>query len=149
MKVLYIADVTAEGARHGHVRSSDGLLDLDLALPPGMGGRGDKTNPEQLFGAGYAACFGGAVEYQAMLAKKKTGVVTVRAHVGVGPFDEGKGEGFTLRVELDVTIPEQDQASAEELVAAAHRTCPYYKARRGNIAELVTAQGGERVRPRA
>ena len=86
MKVLYTADVTAEGARHGHVRSSDGLLDHDLALPPGMGGRGDKTNPEQLFGAGYAACFGGAVEYQAALAKKKTGVVTVRAQVGVGPF---------------------------------------------------------------
>ena len=119
MQVLYTADVTAEGARHGHVRSSDGLLDLDLALPPGMGGRGDKTNPEQLFGAGYAACFGGAVEYQALQAKKKTGVVKVQAHVSVGPFDEGKGEGFTLRVELDVTIPELDQLSAEELVAAA------------------------------
>ncbi len=142
MQVLYTADVTAEGARHGHVRSSDGLLDLDLALPPGMGGRGDKTNPEQLFGAGYAACFGGAVEYQAMLAKKKTGVVTVRAHVSVGPYDEGKGEGFTLRVELDVTIPEQDQASAEELVAAAHRTCPYSNATRGNIEVKVTAHGG-------
>jgi Ohr subfamily peroxiredoxin len=108
-----------------------------------MGGRGDKTNPEQLFGAGYAACFGGAVEYQALLAKKKTGVVSVQAHVSVGPFDEGKGEGFTLRVELDVTIPEQDQASAEELVAAAHRTCPYSNATRGNIEVVVRAKGGE------
>jgi lipoyl-dependent peroxiredoxin len=143
MQVLYTADVTAEGARHGHVRSSDGLLDLDLALPPGMGGRGDKTNPEQLFGAGYAACFGGAVEYQALQAKKKTGVVKVQAHVSVGPFDEGKGEGFTLRVELDVTIPELDQASAEELVSLAHRTCPYSNATRGNIEVVVTAHGGK------
>jgi Ohr subfamily peroxiredoxin len=143
MQVLYTADVTAEGARHGHARSSDGLLDLDLALPPGMGGKGDKTNPEQLFGAGYAACFGGAVEYQAMLAKKKTGVVKVRAQVSVGPFDEGKGEGFTLRVELEVTSPEQDQVSAEELVAAAHRGCPYSNATRGNIEVKLTAHGGK------
>jgi Ohr subfamily peroxiredoxin len=143
MQVLYTADVTAEGARHGHARSSDGLLDLDLALPPGMGGKGDKTNPEQLFGAGYAACFGGAVEYQAMLAKKKTGVVKVRAQVSVGPFDEGKGVGFTLRVELEVTIPEQDQVSAEELVAAAHRGCPYSNATRGNIEVKLTAHGGK------
>lgn len=142
MKVLYTADVTAEGARHGHVRSSDGLLDHDLALPPGMGGRGDKTNPEQLFGAGYAACFGGAVEFMAQQAKKATGVVTVRAQVGVGPFDEGQGEGFTLRVELDVTIPEQDQKGAEELTAAAHRVCPYSNATRGNIEVVVRAHGG-------
>ncbi|HEX4065174.1 MAG TPA: organic hydroperoxide resistance protein [Acidobacteriaceae bacterium] len=142
MQVLYMADVTAEGARHGHVRSSDGLVDMDLALPPGMGGRGDKTNPEQLFGAGYAACFGGAVEFMAQQAGKRTGVVAVRAQVSVGPFDEGKGEGFTLRVQLDVTIPEQDQASAEELVAAAHRVCPYSNATRGNIEVKLTAHGG-------
>ena len=142
MQVLYTADVTAEGARHGHVRSSDGLLDHDLALPPGMGGKGGKTNPEQLFGAGYAACFGGAVEYMAQQAGKKTGVVTVRAQVGVGPFDEGKGEGFTLQVHLDVTIPEQDQATAEDLVAAAHRVCPYSNATRGNIDVKLTAHGG-------
>lgn len=143
MKVLYTADVTAEGARHGHVRSSDGLLDHDLALPPGMGGKGDKTNPEQLFGAGYAACFGGAVEFMAQQAKKPTGTVTVRARVGVGPFDEGQGEGFTLRVELDVTIPEQDQKGAEELAASAHRVCPYSNATRGNIEVIVRAKGGK------
>ena len=68
--------------------------------------------------------------------------VQVRAQVGVGPFDEGKGEGFTLRVELDVTIPEVDQATAEELVAAAHRTCPYSNATRGNIEVVVRAKGG-------
>jgi len=143
MKVLYTADVTAEGARHGHVRSSDGLLDHDLALPPGMGGRGDKTNPEQLFGAGYAACFGGAVEFMAQQAKKPTGTVSVRARVGVGPFDEGQGEGFTLRVELDVTIPEQDQKGAEDLATAAHRVCPYSNATRGNIEVIVRAKGGK------
>lgn len=143
MKVLYTADVIAEGARHGHVRSSDGLIDLDLALPPGMGGKGDRTNPEQLFGAAYAACFGGAVEYQAQQAGKKTGVVSVRARVGVGTFDEGKGEGFTLRVELDVIIPEQDQAGAEALVAAAHRACPYSNATRGNIEVVLRAKGGK------
>lgn len=143
MKALYTADVTAEGARHGHVRSSDGLLDHDLALPPGMGGRGDKTNPEQLFAAGYAACFGGAVEFMAQQAKKPTGVVKVRAQVGVGPFDEGRGEGFTLRVDLHVIIPEQDQKTAEELVAAAHRVCPYSNATRGNIEVTLTAKGGK------
>ena len=143
MRVLYTADVTAEGARHGHVRSSDGLIDMDLALPPGMGGKGDRTNPEQLFGAAYAACFGGAVEYQAQQAGKKTGVVSVRARVGVGPFDDGKGEGFTLRVELDVTIPEQDQSGAEALVAAAHRACPYSNATRGNIEVVLRAKGGQ------
>jgi Ohr subfamily peroxiredoxin len=143
MKVLYTADVTAVGARHGHVRSSDGLLDADLALPPGMGGKGDRTNPEQLFGAGYAACFGGAVEFMAQQAGKATGTVTVRAQVGIGPFDEGKGEGFTLRVELDVTIPEQDQAGAEELAAAAHRVCPYSNATRGNVEVVVRARGGK------
>jgi Ohr subfamily peroxiredoxin len=125
------------------VRSSDGLLDHDLALPPGMGGKGDKTNPEQLFGAGYAACFGGAVEFMAQQAKKPTGVVSVRARVGVGPFDEGQGDGFTLRVELDVVIPEQDQAGAEELAAAAHRVCPYSNATRGNIEVIVRAKGGK------
>ena len=143
MKVLYTADVTAEGARHGHVRSSDGLIDLHLALPPGMGGKGDRTNPEQLFGAAYAACFGGAVEYQAQQAGKKIGVVSVRARVGVGPFDEGQGEGFTLRVELDVTIPEQDQVGAEALIAAAHRACPYSNATRGNIEVVLRAKGGK------
>ena len=93
MQVLYTADVTAEGARHGHVRSSDGLLDLDLALPPGMGGKGDKTNPEQLFGAGYAACFGGAVEYMAQQAGKKTGVVRCGREWAWGRSMKAKARG--------------------------------------------------------
>ncbi len=142
MKVLYTADVTAAGARHGHAKSSDGLLDVALALPPGMGGKGEATNPEQLFGAAYGACFGGAVEFLAQQQKIKTGTVTVRAKVGVGPQDPGEGEGFALRVDLDVTLPELDQAGAEKLVAQAHRVCPYSNATRGNIPVNLTAHGG-------
>lgn len=142
MNVLYTAEVTAVGARHGRTTSSDGLLDVALALPPQMGGKGDATNPEQLFGAGYAACFGGAVEYLAQQQKLNTGAITVKSKVGIGPFDEGQGEGFTLRVDLDVTVPELDQAAAEKLVAAAHRVCPYSNATRGNIEVSLTARGG-------
>ncbi len=141
MKVLYTSDVTAVGARHGHARSSDGLLDLDLALPPGMGGKGNATNPEQLFAAAYAACFGGAVEYLAAQQNLVTGEVSVRAQVGVGPFDEDKGEGFTLCVALTVTLPQLTQAQAEALVARAHRTCPYSNATRNNIQVALTAHG--------
>lgn len=142
MQVLYTAEVTAVGARAGHATSSDRLLDVPLALPPQMGGKGGATNPEQLFGAGYAACFGGAVEYLANQQKIKTGTITVKAKVGIGPFDPGQGEGFTLKVDLDVTLPELDHAAAEKLVAAAHRTCPYSNATRGNIDVNLTAHGG-------
>ena len=140
MKVLYTANVTSEGARTGHVRSSDGLLDLDLALPPGMGGNGNHTNPEQLFAAAYAACFGGSVEYLAKQAGRSTGVIKVRAQVGVVPAGGGFA-GFILRVELDVTIPEFDQASADHLVAEAHKTCPYSNAIRGNVEVVLRAHG--------
>jgi Ohr subfamily peroxiredoxin len=143
MKILYTADVTATGARSGHAVSSDKLLDVKLALPPGLGGSGGATNPEQLFAAGYAACFGGAAEYLAGQQKIKTGTITVRARVDIGPYDPGEGEGFTLAVALDVTLPELDQAAAEELVRAAHRTCPYSNATRNNISVTLTAHGGK------
>jgi lipoyl-dependent peroxiredoxin len=142
MKVLYTAEVTATGARSGHAISSDHLLDVKLALPPGLGGQGGATNPEQLFAAGYAACFGGAVEYLAGQQKIHTGTVTVKAKVSIGPHNPGHGEGFTLAVELDVTLPELDQAAAEALVAAAHKTCPYSNATRNNIPVSLTAHGG-------
>ncbi|MGB0123025.1 MAG: organic hydroperoxide resistance protein [Silvibacterium sp.] len=141
MQVLYTAEVTAVGARSGHATSSDRLLDVPLALSSAMGGKGGATNPEQLFAAGYAACFGGAVEYLAQQQKLITGTVTVKANVGIGPYDLGQGEGFTLRVDLDVTLPELDQAAAENLVAAAHRTCPYSNATRRNIEVNLTAHG--------
>jgi Ohr subfamily peroxiredoxin len=143
MKVLYSAEVTATGARSGHAVSSDGLLDVRLAPPRQMGGKGGATNPEQLFAAAYAACFGGAVEYLANQQKLATGRVMVRAKVGIGPYDPGQGEGFTLRVDLDVTLPKLDQAAAEKLVAAAHRTCPYSNATRGNIEVILVAHGGK------
>jgi Ohr subfamily peroxiredoxin len=143
MQVLYTAEVTATGARSGHAKSSDGLLEVQLALPPQMGGKGGATNPEQLFAAGYAACFGGAVEYLANQQKISTGTVTVKAKVGIGPYDPGQGEGFTLRVDLDITLPELDQPAAEKLVAAAHRTCPYSNATRGNIEVTLNAHGGK------
>jgi osmotically inducible protein OsmC len=143
MKVLYTAEVTATGARHGHAVSSDNILDVKLALPPGLGGKGGATNPEQLFAAGYAACFGGAVEYLAGQQKIKTGTITVKAKVDIGPYDLGQGEGFTLAVALDVTVPELDQAAAETLVHAAHQTCPYSNATRNNIPVTLTAHGGK------
>lgn len=143
MKVLYTSDVTAVGARHGHISSADGLLNLPLARPKEMGGKGGATNPEQLFAAGYAACFGGAVEFNAAQQKINTGTITVRAQVSIGPYDEGEGEGFTLAVKLDVTLPELTQEEAETLVAKAHRTCPYSNATRNNIDVQVTAHGGK------
>lgn len=143
MKVLYTAEVTATGARDGHAVSSDKVLDVKLASPPGLGGKGGGTNPEQLFGAGYAACFGGAIEYLARLQKINTGTVTVKAKVDIGPYDPGQGEGYTLAVALDITLPELDQAAAEELVQAADRTCPYSNATRNNIAVSLTAHGGK------
>jgi osmotically inducible protein OsmC len=142
-KVMYTAEVTAVGARHGHATSSDGLLDIDLARPVEMGGTGKATNPEQLFGAGYAACFGGAVEWNAQQQKIKTGTITVKSRVSLGPYDPGQGEGFTIKVDLDVTLPEMDQAAAEALVAQAHRTCPYSNATRNNIEVTLTAHGGK------
>jgi len=144
MKVLYTAEVTATGARTGHAVSSDKMLDVTLASPKSLGGPGGNgTNPEQLFGAGYAACFGGAIEFLAGMRKIKTGVVVVKAKVDIGPYDPGQGEGYTLAVALDVTLPELDQAAAEELVTAAHGVCPYSNATRGNIAVTLTAHGGK------
>jgi Ohr subfamily peroxiredoxin len=144
MKVLYTADVTATGARKGHAVSSDNMLSVNLASPRSLGGPGGEgTNPEQLFAAGYAACFGGAVEYAAQLKKVDPGTVQVNAKVDIGPYDPGQGEGYTLGVALDVTLPGLDQAAAEELVQTAHQLCPYSNATRGNIAVTLTAHGGK------
>lgn len=142
MSVIYTADVTAVGGRNGHVKSSDDLLDLDLAPPKEMGGDGSRaaTNPEQMFAAGYAACFGGAAEFLARQQKLATGAITVEAQVGIGPNDAGPG--FALTVALDVTVADLDQAAAEKLVAEAHVVCPYSNATRNNIDVKLTAHGG-------
>lgn len=129
MSTLYTTSVSAIGGRGGKVRSSDGLIDLQLAMPKELGGPGGKTNPEQLFAAGYAACFQSALALVARKQKVNLGDNTVTATVGIGP----QGEGFGLTAALEVAIPGLDQATAEALVAGAHKVCPYSNATRGNI----------------
>lgn len=130
-KILYTAIATAVGGRDGTVKSDDGNLDLKIVMPKAMGGPGGAgTNPEQLFAAGYAACFGSAVAHIARMQKVKTGPVSITARVSIGPA----AKGFGLAVELVASIPELPKAEAEALVWAAHEVCPYSNATRGNIA---------------
>jgi Ohr subfamily peroxiredoxin len=106
-----------------------------------MGGAGGSgTNPEQLFAAAYAACFGGAVQYAAGQKKMEIGEVMVEAQVGIGPSTDK--EGFEIAVALEVTLPKLSQKDAEALVAEAHRICPYSNATRGNVDVKLTAHGG-------
>ncbi|MCU1628215.1 MAG: organic hydroperoxide resistance protein [Pseudonocardia sp.] len=137
MKVLYTAAAMSSGdARNGHVRSSDGLLDFDLAAPKEMGGAGGATNPEQLFAAGYSACFHSALKLVAKNQKVEISDSAVSAEVGIGPNDAG---GFGLTVALHVELSGVDQATADELAEAAHQVCPYSDATRGNIDVTVDA----------
>jgi Ohr subfamily peroxiredoxin len=131
-KILYTATATAHGGREGHIRSSDGVLDHDLRIPKEMGGPGGAaTNPEQLFAAGYAACFEGAVRFVARQRKVELKDAGVTAHVGIGPREP---TGFGIAVQLDVSLPGIDRAVAQELVDTAHRDiCPYSHATRGNV----------------
>lgn len=141
MKVLYTAEATATGeGRNGHVTSSDSRLDLDLKIPAEMGGPGGGSNPEQLFAAGYSACFHSALQTVARRARVEFGASTVTAKVGIGPNGEG---GFGLTVALDVAIPGVDHAVAEDLVAKAHQVCPYSNATRGNVDVTLTVVKGE------
>jgi len=134
--VLYTAEAVSTGdGRNGHVTSSDQRIDLDLAVPAEMGGTGAGSNPEQLFAAGYAACFHSALKGVAGRQKVALGPSTVGAEVGIGPRDEG---GFGLTVALHVEIAGVDQETADELVAAAHQMCPYSNATRGNIDVTLT-----------
>lgn len=132
MSELYSTTVTAVGGRNGTARSDDGLLDVRLALPKALGGKGDATNPEQLFGAGYAACFGNAVIHVTRNKDKKIKDDDVQVVATVGMAANGSG-GFGLSVKLDVTIAGVEQAAAEAIVADAHKACPYSNAVRGNI----------------
>jgi Ohr subfamily peroxiredoxin len=130
-KILYTATATAKGGREGHVRSSDGLVDIDLRPPKEMGGAGGGSNPEQLFAAGYAACFEGAVRHVASQRKIKLNDASVTAHVGIGPREP---TGFGIAVELDVSLPGVERSVAQELVNTAHNDiCPYSHATRGNV----------------
>ncbi len=131
MDKLYTAQATATGGRNGQVKSSDGVLNLEVRVPKEMGGSGGAyTNPEQLFAAGYAACFDSALSLIIRTEKVKTGTTTVTAEVSIGKNDAG---GFGLAVTLNVNIPGVDQATAEALVAKAHQVCPYSNATRNNV----------------
>jgi Ohr subfamily peroxiredoxin len=139
-KVLYTAEATVTGGRaEGHGATSDGALEVDLRLPSEMGGTGGGTNPEQLFAIGYAACFEGALGAVARRQKLEAGDVTIESSVDLMPTEE---RGFKLGVRLDVRLPSvEDADAAVELVAAAHKVCPYSNATRGNIDVTLTANG--------
>lgn len=133
---LYTAEALATGAgRDGHGRSSDGRLDLELAIPTEMGGSGEGTNPEQLFAVGYAACFHSALQVVARRTKAAISDSAVGSRVHVLPTDAG---GFRLAVELEVSLPALDRDTAQQLADAAHQVCPYSDATRGNIDVTVT-----------
>jgi lipoyl-dependent peroxiredoxin len=131
MQTLYATTAHATGdGRNGHVQSDDGLVDTDVRIPKEMGGAGGATNPEQLFAAGYAACFHSALKLVAARDGIDTTGTEVSATVSIGMLDTG---GFGLAVELDVSVPAVDRATAEAVVAKAHEVCPYSNATRGNI----------------
>jgi Ohr subfamily peroxiredoxin len=134
MKILYTAEALATGdGRDGHVRTSDGRLELDLAVPTEMGGAGGATNPEQLFAAGFAACFHNALRRVARRAGADVEGSTVTARVGIGSAPAGGLARFGLAVELDVALPRVERADAEQLLTLAEQVCPYSNAVRGNI----------------
>ncbi|MEU1809715.1 organic hydroperoxide resistance protein [Micromonospora sp. WMMD1076] len=139
MQVLYTASARATGdGRDGHVRTSDGTVELDLAVPKEMGGAGGAANPEQLFAAGYAACFHSALRVVARQAKADVAGSVVEAEVGIGPNGSG---GYGLAVTLVVDLPAVERAAAEQLVDAAHQVCPYSNATRGNVEVTRTVRG--------
>ena len=139
-KVLYTATATATGGRTGTAKSSDGVLEVNLSTPKELGGAGGPgTNPEQLFAAGYSACFIGAIK---AVASGQTGgpkialpgEVSITSDVGIGPIPGG----FGIQVAMKISLPGMERAAAEALVAAAHKVCPYSNATRGNIDVTLT-----------
>jgi lipoyl-dependent peroxiredoxin len=130
MDITYLAEATSTGdARNGHIRSSDGTLDHDVRMPEALGGDGQGTNPEQLFAAGYAACFHQALKMAAGEEKVSAKDSAIDAEVGLGP----DGDSFGIEVSLTAHLPGLDQATADKLMARAHELCPYSKATRGNV----------------
>jgi len=134
-KVLYTAHAKATGGRDGRAVSSDGRIDVVLKPPKEMGGTGEGVNPEQLFAAGYSACFIGAIKFVA--GQEKIAVpadTSIDGSVGIGPIPNG----FGLQVELKVSMPGVDRAVAQSLIEKAHKVCPYSNATRGNIEVTLT-----------
>jgi Ohr subfamily peroxiredoxin len=140
MTPMYTAHATAEGGRQGRARSDDGLLDVQLAPPKAMGGPGGATNPEQLFAAGYAACFLSAMQFLAGQKKMDLAGASVTGHVAIGMREDGPGFGLAVRHE--VSLPSLGQAEAEALVAEAHEVCPYSNATRNNVRVDFEIKGG-------
>ena len=138
-KILYSTSATATGGRDGHARTSDGSFDVTLGTPKELGGAGNGNNPEQLFAAGYSACFLGAMKFVAAQGKhaKVPADATVTATVGIGPRSD---KGFGLAISLEISLPGVERGAAEALVAEADEICPYSHATRGNIdVKLVVA----------
>jgi lipoyl-dependent peroxiredoxin len=129
MQILYTAEATAWGGREGRTASSDGILDLTLAVPKELGGPGGATNPEQLFAAGYASCFHSALKIIGRREKIDVSESAVTARVGLG----AKDDYFNIAVEMEVEISGVDHAVALDLAEKAHHVCPYSNATRGNI----------------
>ena len=129
-KVVYTAHATSTGGRDGSSKTDDGKLQVKLAVPKEMGGNGDGTNPEQLFAAGYSACFLGALKFTAGQQKVSLpSTVTVSADIGIGQIPGG----FGIQAALTISIPGMDHSAGVALVEAAHKVCPYSNATRGNI----------------
>lgn len=137
MTTLYTTSATANAGRNGQVTTDDKKLDLALSYPKEMGGTGEATNPEQLFAAGYAACFSNALLHVARETKVAIKVAPTTSTVGIGPNAQG---GFALTVALDINL-ELEEAVAIELVRTAHQVCPYSNAVRGNINVQLTVNG--------
>lgn len=131
MKTLYTTQVTAHGGRNGHIKSENGILELDVQSPKALGGKSDDfANPEMLFAAGYASCFGSALSLVIGKAKIETGETSVTAKVSIGQIENG---GYGLAVEMDVNIPGVSLEEAQNLTEKAHEVCPYSNATRNNI----------------
>jgi Ohr subfamily peroxiredoxin len=141
IKPLFTATATATGGRNGHTQADDGSVSVDLSVPKAMGGQGKPgtATPEHLFAAGYAACFGGALDYVASQKKVNAKGATVTCSVTIGPRTAG---GFGLAVKLHIVDPTIPQAELDALAHEAHeKICPYSHATRGNVDVLVTVQG--------
>ncbi len=138
MKILYTTQATSTGGREGSSKSADGVLAVTLTTPKELGGNGATgTNPEQLFAAGYSACFLGALKFVAGKAGVKVPAESaVTGQVGIGPRDDG--QGFGIEVALTISVPGVDRATVEKLVEQAHVVCPYSHATKGNIPVTLT-----------
>lgn len=131
MQVLYTAVASVTGGRNGRATSSNGVLDVEVRSPKALGGANDDyTNPEQLFAAGYSACFDSALSLVARTAKIRTGTTKVTSHVSLGKNEEGH---FGLAITMEVNVPGVEQSIAEDLVNKAHQVCPYSRSIKGNV----------------